>query len=163
MWDMEVSNDQDEDHGGKRGCRSSEAVTRLLARYLILFSPGGVPGKLEASAQDVRLPGMAHSLSPECTPLKHEYDSCFNAWFEGYLEPAVASASSAEARAAYSKQKAEEFEQKCGKIWNSYRDCVQVRYKISFLANCIVNVRFRKQSKKKALIRCYNKQGTKIL
>ncbi|WWC59426.1 uncharacterized protein I303_101982 [Kwoniella dejecticola CBS 10117] len=32
------------------------------------------------------------SLSPECTPLKHKYDSCFNAWFEGYLQPALASA-----------------------------------------------------------------------
>ncbi|KAK6903911.1 hypothetical protein L486_03487 [Kwoniella mangroviensis CBS 10435] len=34
------------------------------------------------------------SLSPECTPLKHRYDSCFNAWFEGYLQPALAAASS---------------------------------------------------------------------
>ncbi|WVQ97887.1 hypothetical protein IAU59_005004 [Kwoniella sp. CBS 9459] len=33
------------------------------------------------------------SLSPECTPLKHRYDSCFNAWFEGYLQPALAAAS----------------------------------------------------------------------
>ncbi|WWC67769.1 uncharacterized protein I206_101681 [Kwoniella pini CBS 10737] len=31
------------------------------------------------------------SLSPECTPLKHKYDSCFNAWFEGYLQPALSS------------------------------------------------------------------------
>ncbi|KIR54266.1 hypothetical protein I315_03325 [Cryptococcus gattii Ru294] len=29
------------------------------------------------------------SLSPECTPLKHRYDSCFNLWFEGYLQPAL--------------------------------------------------------------------------
>ncbi|KAI9634738.1 uncharacterized protein MKK02DRAFT_37617 [Dioszegia hungarica] len=29
------------------------------------------------------------SLSPECTPLKHRYDSCFNSWFEGYLQPAL--------------------------------------------------------------------------
>lgn len=32
---------------------------------------------------------MADSLSPECTPLKKDYDTCFNAWFAGYLEPAV--------------------------------------------------------------------------
>lgn len=32
------------------------------------------------------------SLNPECTPLKHAYDSCFNAWFEGYLKPAVVAA-----------------------------------------------------------------------
>lgn len=35
------------------------------------------------------------SLSPECTPLKHRYDSCFNAWFEGYLQPALDASSSA--------------------------------------------------------------------
>ncbi|KAF8972038.1 mitochondrial distribution/morphology family 35/apoptosis, partial [Flammula alnicola] len=68
---------------------------------------------------------MSQSLSPECTPLKQEYDSCFNSWFEGYLEPAVAASSSSEARAAYSKKKAEEFNQKCGKIWEQYKTCVQ--------------------------------------
>ena len=69
---------------------------------------------------------MAHSLSDECTPLKREYDSCFNAWFEGYLEPAVA-ATPAE-RLKYSQDKAEEYERNCGKIWNQYRACVQVSY-----------------------------------
>ena len=39
-------------------------------------------------------PTMAHSLNEKCTPLKKEYDNCFNAWFEGYLEPAVAASSS---------------------------------------------------------------------
>ncbi|KAL7420158.1 hypothetical protein Q5752_005124 [Cryptotrichosporon argae] len=29
------------------------------------------------------------SLAEECTPLKHRYDSCFNLWFEGYLQPAL--------------------------------------------------------------------------
>lgn len=67
---------------------------------------------------------MASSLSPECTPLKTTYDTCFNAWFEGYLEPAV-SKTPAE-RTAYSKQKADEFEQKCGKVWKDYKACVQV-------------------------------------
>jgi TRIAP1/MDM35 family protein len=68
---------------------------------------------------------MADSLSPECTPLKSKYDTCFNAWFEGYLEPAVAVSSSE--RSAYSKEKADEFEAKCGKVWGQYRACVQVR------------------------------------
>lgn len=28
-----------------------------------------------------------NSLADECTPLKHEYDACFNAWFsEKYLK-----------------------------------------------------------------------------
>lgn len=31
------------------------------------------------------------SLSQECTASKHRYDQCFNAWFEGYLKPIVAS------------------------------------------------------------------------
>lgn len=67
---------------------------------------------------------MAHSLSDECTPLKREYDSCFNAWFEGYLEPAVAA--SPEQRTRYSQEKAAEYERNCGKIWSQYRECVQV-------------------------------------
>ena len=68
---------------------------------------------------------MAHSLSDDCTPLKREYDSCFNAWFEGYLEPAVAATPAQ--RLAYSQEKAEEYERNCGKIWSQYRSCVQVR------------------------------------
>ncbi|KAI9462746.1 mitochondrial distribution/morphology family 35/apoptosis [Russula earlei] len=68
---------------------------------------------------------MAHSLEERCTPLKLEYDSCFNSWFEGYLEPAVSVSASSENRAKYSREKAEEYERKCGKIWASYRDCVQ--------------------------------------
>ena len=73
---------------------------------------------------------MAHSLEERCTPLKLEYDSCFNSWFEGYLEPAVSASASPENRAEYSKAKAEEYERKCGKIWATYRDCVQVRLNV---------------------------------
>lgn len=29
------------------------------------------------------------SLSPACTSIKQRYDACFNAWFEGYLQPAL--------------------------------------------------------------------------
>ncbi|KAH9948050.1 mitochondrial distribution/morphology family 35/apoptosis [Amylocystis lapponica] len=68
---------------------------------------------------------MALSLSEECTPLKQEYDACFNAWFEGYLEPAVSASASPEQRSAFSQQKAAEYERNCGKIWTQYRDCVQ--------------------------------------
>ncbi|WVQ78413.1 hypothetical protein IAT38_000499 [Cryptococcus sp. DSM 104549] len=28
-------------------------------------------------------------MDPECSPLKHRYDTCFNQWFEGYLQPAL--------------------------------------------------------------------------
>jgi TRIAP1/MDM35 family protein len=87
---------------------------------------------------------MASSLSPECTPIKHAYDKCFNSWFEGYLQPAIeesqpsnASSTSTsrntgngiseeETRRAYSKRKAQEFEEKCGKVWESYRACISV-------------------------------------
>ena len=73
---------------------------------------------------------MAHSLSSECTPLKHAYDSCFNAWFAGYLEPTLTPHQQREKDKnpqEYQKQKAEEYQQKCGKVWESYRECVQVR------------------------------------
>ncbi|EAU83005.1 hypothetical protein CC1G_08942 [Coprinopsis cinerea okayama7 len=66
---------------------------------------------------------MAESLSSECTPLKIQYDSCFNSWFEGYLEPAVSAASND--RSAYARKKADEFEKKCGGVWEEYRSCVQ--------------------------------------
>ncbi|KAN0064380.1 hypothetical protein ACQY0O_002577 [Thecaphora frezii] len=29
--------------------------------------------------------GVISSMSPECTPLKHRYDSCFDKWFTDYL------------------------------------------------------------------------------
>ncbi|KDQ18759.1 hypothetical protein BOTBODRAFT_170769 [Botryobasidium botryosum FD-172 SS1] len=66
---------------------------------------------------------MAESLSPSCTPLKHAYDACFNAWFEGYLEPVVASAPALRERRA--REKADEYEARCGALWKNYRECVQ--------------------------------------
>ena len=69
---------------------------------------------------------MAHSLAEECTPLKREYDACFNAWFEGYLEPAVSAAATPEQRTKFSQEKAAEFEGSCGKLWKDYKACVQV-------------------------------------
>ncbi|KAG1747411.1 hypothetical protein EDB19DRAFT_1873086, partial [Suillus lakei] len=63
---------------------------------------------------------LAHSLSPECTPLKHEYDACFDTWFEGYLEPAIANVNTKGypqgQKIEYSKQKKEE---------SKYKYCVQ--------------------------------------
>lgn len=84
---------------------------------------------------------MSSSLAPECTPLKHEYDTCFNAWFEGYLEPAVAASTSVEKRTAYSKQKAEEFDRKCGGVWESYKACVQKAVKEKGLDQLLVQAR----------------------
>ncbi|KAI0824965.1 mitochondrial distribution/morphology family 35/apoptosis [Trametes gibbosa] len=68
---------------------------------------------------------MSQSLSEECTPLKRSYDACFNAWFEGYLEPAVSASANAEQRTNFAQQKAAEFESSCGKIWQEYRQCIQ--------------------------------------
>ncbi|KZV85323.1 hypothetical protein EXIGLDRAFT_623208 [Exidia glandulosa HHB12029] len=65
---------------------------------------------------------MSSSLTDACTPLKTKYDSCFNAWFEGYLEPVV-KATSDESRKALQKAKAEEYERNCGAMWTDYRDC----------------------------------------
>ena len=70
---------------------------------------------------------MSQSLSEECTPLKRKYDACFNAWFEGYLEPAVSASVTTEQRKKFSQEKAAEFERSCGKVWQEYRACVQVR------------------------------------
>lgn len=47
------------------------------------------------------------SLSPECTPLKHRYDSCFNAWFEGFLQPVVMQAPQASTSAVEEAASAE--------------------------------------------------------
>ncbi|KAJ7935256.1 mitochondrial distribution/morphology family 35/apoptosis [Mycena leptocephala] len=68
---------------------------------------------------------MADSLSPACTPLKHEYDSCFNVWFEGYLEPALATTATEAQRTAHYQRKAEEFQAKCGKVYAEYQNCIQ--------------------------------------
>ncbi|KAG8755523.1 hypothetical protein FRC11_005974 [Ceratobasidium sp. 423] len=69
---------------------------------------------------------MAESLSPKCTPLKHAYDTCFNAWFEGYLEPVTTgSGNQPTDQASRAQRMAAEYEEKCGKLWEGYRECVQ--------------------------------------
>ncbi|KAF8652897.1 hypothetical protein AX16_004085 [Volvariella volvacea WC 439] len=96
---------------------------------------------------------MADSLLPECTPLKQEYDACFNAWFEGYLEPAVAlsqkssnrvggaALASQKEREEYSKKKAEEFQRKCGGVWEKYKECVQKAVKAKGLDTLLQQAR----------------------
>jgi len=84
---------------------------------------------------------MADSLADECTPLKHKYDSCFNAWFEGYLEPVVGANVSTKEKKAIAKQKAEEYEAKCGKIWADYRDCVQKAVQLKGLTKLLDQAR----------------------
>jgi len=87
---------------------------------------------------------MAHSLSDECTPLKTSYDSCFNSWFAGYLEPALSPQQQAykeQHPEDYSKQKAAEYQEKCGKIWEDYRDCVQKAIKQKGLTDLLNQAR----------------------
>ncbi|KAJ7189567.1 mitochondrial distribution/morphology family 35/apoptosis [Mycena pura] len=67
---------------------------------------------------------MADSLAPVCTSLKQEYDSCFNVWFEGYLEPLATTATEAQ-RTSHYQRKAEEFQAKCGKVYAEYQNCLQ--------------------------------------
>lgn len=72
---------------------------------------------------------MASSLFPACTPLKLKYDACFNAWFEGYLEPITHRSREAVSKAELehrTREMAADYERKCGKVWRSYRECVQV-------------------------------------
>jgi len=64
---------------------------------------------------------MSQSLAPECTPLKHAYDTCFNNWFAGYLQPSSDKAKAGENTEAQVK----DYEEKCGKIWEEYRACLQ--------------------------------------
>ena len=110
---------------------------------------------------------MSQSLSEECTPLKKEYDSCFNSWFEGYLEPAVAAASTPEKRAEHSKKKAEEFEAKCGKIWRQYKTCVTVCVSMLFCGIYLILMRaallHSKLSKTRDWTSYWNKRGKRIL
>ncbi|KAF8578476.1 hypothetical protein K439DRAFT_1362025 [Ramaria rubella] len=84
---------------------------------------------------------MASSLSANCTPLKQEYDACFNAWFEGYLEPLSSDSTTAEQRRERSVQKAKEYEERCGKIWESYKTCVQNAVKEKGLTNLLDQAR----------------------
>lgn len=71
---------------------------------------------------------MSQSLSKECTPLKSEYDSCFNAWLESYLTsgPRPEGIPEQEWVAQRTKVKAKEYDDKCGEVWKAYNACVKV-------------------------------------
>lgn len=81
--------------------------------------------------------GQMDSMSPECTPLKHKYDNCFNLWFRDYL---AASSENAERGAqprthSLFERKAppslsslrERYEKDCGSLFTEYQACVKVR------------------------------------
>ena len=109
---------------------------------------------------------MSQSLSPKCTPLKQAYDDCFNRWFAEYLDSPPSSSN--QERMDYSQRQAQEFEKRCGKIWESYRSRVQVytftsHWKIrGLLLTVIVIFSYSKRWRRKVLIHCFNKQGRTI-
>jgi TRIAP1/MDM35 family protein len=67
--------------------------------------------------------------------MKKAYDSCFNHWFDEYLQLAAPIPPTAgkgnpkveEERQAKIKAKAVQYEEKCGATWKAYRDCLEVR------------------------------------
>jgi TRIAP1/MDM35 family protein len=99
--------------------------------------------------------GVMPSMSPQCTPLKHRYDACFNRWFEEYLglpasSPSNSSGSvsatstsdghrdsgvsgffskvsgSSESSSNDRKRLRERLEGDCGPFWKEYQTCVLV-------------------------------------
>lgn len=70
---------------------------------------------------------MSQSLAPECTPLKHAYDDCFNSWFAGYLQPQNSN-DGEEGSQAFIDARVKEYHEKCGKLWIEYRECLTVRF-----------------------------------
>ena len=94
------------------------------------------------------------SLHPPCTPLKKSYDSCFNLWFEEYLQLAAPQQSLATSASASSQDvgkgdadrqskiriKAEEYEKRCGGTWRAYRHCLEVGCISSILVNDVLRI-----------------------
>jgi hypothetical protein len=67
---------------------------------------------------------MSQSLAPECTQLKHAYDSCFNNWFASYLQPQSSSGDETVDKQRQIEAQVKNYEEKCGKVWEEYKDCL---------------------------------------
>lgn len=86
--------------------------------------------------------GQMDSLSPECTPLKHKYDQCFNDWFKNYLDTSSSmnpedssrsrmdlwNTTGATAQSKLNKLSVlrERYDYDCGKLFAEYQACVKV-------------------------------------
>lgn len=88
--------------------------------------------------------GQMESIAPECTPLKLEYDSCFNSWFKEYLDVnammqqagattspngwhahgSLFSASNNQVHKLASLKA--RYDNECGKLFEEYQACVKV-------------------------------------
>lgn len=112
--------------------------------------------------------GQMSSLSAECTPLKHRYDTCFNQWFEEYLSLGTSadpsrldqttssdsgrggfwsrnkssSASSAGLddleRSEKRKQLRTDLDGRCGVIFKEYQACVKVSLSAGKRSACLL-------------------------
>ena len=85
--------------------------------------------------------GQMNSMSPECTPFKHKYDDCFHTWFKDYLDMSssvnVEPSSPPKQNPWPGRDKQappsdltslrERYETDCGKLFEEYQACVQVR------------------------------------
>lgn len=70
---------------------------------------------------------MANSVNPECNSYKRRYDSCFNTWFEQYLNlasPATPTSTAVDPEAL--RKKGAELNTKCGDLFKIYRTCIEV-------------------------------------
>ncbi|GAA5897944.1 uncharacterized protein JCM6883_000869 [Sporobolomyces salmoneus] len=82
---------------------------------------------------------MASSLSESCNAPKHHYDTCFNHWLKSYLllvAPPLSNPSDTpagvkerEKRMKALNEKKEELENKCGKQYREYQDCLKTAIK----------------------------------
>lgn len=107
-----------------------------------------LPSSIAARASLGEMP----SMDARCTPAKHRYDACFNAWFEEYLGLGPAASSSAAATATTPKARSgffgslsdasssssgghddaaratlrQRLEGQCGPLWKEYQACIEV-------------------------------------
>ena len=132
--------------GSWRNCES-ELISRQSFEFLAL----GCAKMSSGNANNNRIPdlGLMNSISADCTPSKHKYDQCFNAWFRDYLDvssnmngddnsnraltdmrtvsnSSQLSVSKKQANALASLR--ERYENDCGRIYDEYQACVKVRW-----------------------------------
>ena len=103
--------------------QSESTLYGLVDLFLLLSAPSkisGAPSKSMTNPALVSFTAVSHfiylSIFDPCYS-DVVIVECFNLSSGGYEGPAVSAPSSTQARTEYSKRKAEEFEENCGKIW----------------------------------------------
>ncbi|KXS16850.1 UPF0203-domain-containing protein [Gonapodya prolifera JEL478] len=83
---------------------------------------------------------MASSLAPQCTPLKREYDTCFNKWYaESFLKGAYEPGVSSNGNGGVGEQGKARTE--CDELFEKYRACVWNAIESRNLATLIADAR----------------------